>query len=149
MLTPKPGTVALQTFLTSSGPKTLKTFDIPFHGIGPVFFEHTAWDLALATQSLAYVDPDLAFALSRAYTVQQGYAAQQAAIVQSTLYGRSWTQDFEGYWRSIQAYCGDVSILDPQLLQAYDRVLPQIDRVLRDTLVDQAAMLPLERHSTR
>ena len=123
----------LERYLASAGPKTPKTFDVPFHGLGPVFFEQTAWDLALATQSLAYIDADLAFALSRAYTVQRNYAAQQAAIVQSTLYGRSWNQDFEGYWRSVLAYYGDLAFLDPQLLQAYDEVLPQIDRAVGET----------------
>ena len=121
----------LERYLASAGPKTAKTFDVQFHGLGPVFFEQTAWDLALATQSLAYIDPDVAFALSRAYTVQRAYAAQQAAIVQSTIYGRSWDQDFAGYWRSVLAYYGDLSFLDPQLLQAYDDVLPQIDKALR------------------
>lgn len=121
----------LEAFFAKNGPKTAATFDVQFQGLGPVFFEQTAWDLALATQSLAYMEPDLAFALSRAYTVQRGYAAQQLAIIQSTLYGRSWNQDFEGYWRSVLAYYGDLSYLDPTLMKAYDDVLPQIDSALR------------------
>ena len=120
----------LTAFLSSEGPKSSKTFDVKFHGIGPVFYEQTAWDLALATQALAYVDADLAFALSRAYTFQRHIAAQQFAIVQSTLYGRSWTQDFEGYWRQIDAYMGDITILEPRLLKAYDEVLSQLDLAL-------------------
>ncbi len=123
----------LVAYFASNKPKTAATFDVPVHGLGPVFFEQTAWDLALATQSLAYIDPDLAFALSRSYTIQRGYAAQQAAIVQSTIYGRSWHQDFEGYWRSILAYYGDLSVFDPTLLRAYDDVLPQIDRALGES----------------
>jgi hypothetical protein len=121
----------LEAFFAKNAPKTAATFDVAFQGLGPVFFEQTAWDLALATQSLAYMEPDLAFALSRAYTVQRGYAAQQSAIIQSTIYGRSWNQDFEGYWRSVLAYYGDLSYLDPTLMKAYDDVLPQIDRALR------------------
>jgi hypothetical protein len=99
-------------------------------GVGPVFFEQAAWDLALATQALAYIDADLAFRLSRVYTVQQEYAGLQRAIVQSTIYGRSWTQDFEGVFRSILNYMGDVSYFDPELLKAYDEVIPEIDRAL-------------------
>jgi hypothetical protein len=99
-------------------------------GVGPIFFEQAAWDVALATQALAYIDADLAFRLSRVYTVQQEYAGLQRAIVQSTIYGRSWTQDFEGVFRSILNYMGDVSYFDPTLLKAYDEVLPQIDRAL-------------------
>jgi hypothetical protein len=120
----------LEAFLASDRPKTAANFDVPFQGLGPVFFEQTAWDLALATQSLAHIEPELAFALSRAYTVQRGYAAQQSAIVQSTIYGRSWNQDFEGYWRSVLAYYGDLAVLDPTLLRAYDEVVPRIERAL-------------------
>ena len=89
-----------------------------------------AWGLALATQALAYIDADLAFRLSRVYTAQQEYAGLQRAIVQSTIYGRSWTQDFEGVFRSILNYKGDVSSFDPALLKAYDEVIPEIDRAL-------------------
>ena len=64
------------------------------------------------------------------YTAQQEYAGLQRAIVQSTIYGRSWTQDFEGVFRSILNYKGDVSSFDPALLKAYDEVIPEIDRAL-------------------
>jgi hypothetical protein len=127
---------SLAAFFESNRPRTPEAFDVQFRGLGPVFFEQTAWDLALATQSLAYIDADLAFALSRAYTVQRGYAAQQNAIVQSTIYGRSWNQDFEGYWRSVLAYYGDLQVLDPTLLRAYDDVLPRIDRVLGESAAE-------------
>lgn len=81
---------------------------IEMHGVGPVFFERTAWDLALATQALAYVEPSMAFALSRAYSVQQDYVDMQRMILQSTIYGRSRTQDPIGYVGSIADYLGDV-----------------------------------------
>ena len=99
-------------------------------GLGPIFFEQAAWDLALATQALAHVDPELAFDLSRVYTIQQNYAGVQGAIVQSTVYGRSPMQDFEGFWRSLSWYLGDVSYFDPTLIKAYDEVVPRIDRAL-------------------
>jgi hypothetical protein len=102
-------------------------------GVGPVFFEQAAWDLALATQSLAYLEPDLAFALSRVYTLQQNYSGVQTAIVTSTIYGRSVTQDFDGFWRSIHWYLGDVSYFDPSVVKAYDEVLVQIDRALGES----------------
>jgi hypothetical protein len=120
----------LQDFFKSDVPKTSANFKVDVHGIGPVFFERTAWDLALATQALSYLDSDLAFALSRVYTLQNGYAAQQQAIVQSTMYGRSWNQDFEGYFRSVLGYFNDLNYLDPTLMRAYDEVLPKLDRAL-------------------
>jgi hypothetical protein len=102
-------------------------------GLAPVFFEEGAWDLALATQSLAHIEPDLAFAISRLYTTQRGYTDLQKAIVQSTVYGRSYTSDFDGFWRSIMWYLGDTSYFDPLLIKTYDEVLPQIDRALGES----------------
>src|SRR4029453_2496856 len=40
-----------------------RTLSVRLQGVQPAFFEHTAWDLALATQSLTYIESDLAFAL--------------------------------------------------------------------------------------
>ena len=102
-------------------------------GLGPVFFEQAAWDLALATQALAHIDSDLAFTLSRVYTLQQSYGGIQTAILNSTVYGRSATQDFDGFWRSVQYYLGDISFFDPTILKAYDEVLVQIDRALGES----------------
>ena len=42
-------------------------------GLQPATLEHTAWDLALASQSLADIDPNLAFELSRIYGLQTRY----------------------------------------------------------------------------
>ena len=122
----------LTTYFASE-PKTRASLGETVHmtmGVGPVFFEQAAWDLALATQALAYVDADLAFRLSRVYTIQKDYSEVQRSIVQSTIYGQSWTQDIDSVFRSILNYMGDVSYFDPVLLKAYDEVLPEIDRKL-------------------
>src|SRR5262249_4257190 len=47
-----------------------KSIDVGMRGIQPVTFEHTAWDLAIATQSLTNIDRGLAFDLSRIYSAQ-------------------------------------------------------------------------------
>jgi hypothetical protein len=121
----------LDTFFHLPEPRTPSALKISMTaGLGPVFFEQAAWDLALATQALAHVDPELAFDLSRVYTIQRNYAGLQGAIVQSTMYGRSPAQDFEGFWRSLSWYLGDVSYFDPMLLKAYDELLPKIARAL-------------------
>ena len=86
--------------------------------------------MALATQARRVtVDAGGSlFRLSRVYTVQQEYAGLQRAIVQSTIYGRSWTQDFEGVFRSILNYMGDVSYFDPDAAQGVTtRCIPEID----------------------
>jgi hypothetical protein len=44
--------------------------------------------------------------------------------------GRSTTQEFEGFWRSLQYYLGDLSYFDPTIQKAYEEVLIQIDRAI-------------------
>jgi hypothetical protein len=104
-------------------------------GLGPVFFERAAWDLAVATQALAYMDADLSFAISRVYTIQQGYASHQATVTPAVIFGgRSPAQDPEAFWRPVLWYLGDVSFFDPTILKAYDEILPRIDRALGESL---------------
>jgi hypothetical protein len=102
-------------------------------GLGPVFFEQAAWDLAIATQALAYMDLDLSFAISRVYTIQQGYAGHQATVAPSVIFGRSPTQDPDAFWRPVLWYLGDVRYFDPEILKAYDEILPRIDRALGES----------------
>ena len=106
-------------------PKTRSRDTVRIRGLRPVFFEHTAWDLALATQSLPHIDSDLAFKLSRVYALQGAYAQFTLAIMQA-IYLRSMTENFEG----LAAYYGDLVLWEPQLLQMYDELLPLIDRAL-------------------
>lgn len=100
--------------------------------LAPVFFEHSAWDLALATQSLVHIDEDLAFELSRLYRMQQGMDTLQTAIVQSTVYTRSPKSDAEDYFTSLNAFLGDVTYIEPLLLKMYDELQPKIDAALRE-----------------
>ena len=99
-------------------------------GLGPVFFEQAAWDLAIATQALAYMDADLSFAISRVYTLQQGYASHQATVAPTIIFGRSPTQDPAAFWRPVLWYLGDIRFFDPTIMKAYDEILPRIDRAL-------------------
>jgi hypothetical protein len=55
----------------AADPNTRKTIKVQLQGLQRALFEHTAWDLALATQSLEYIDPSLAFSLSRIYAGSQ------------------------------------------------------------------------------
>ena len=50
-------------------------------GVGPVFFEQAAWDVAVATQALRVLDASLAFRLSRVYTVQAGSRRGSGAAI--------------------------------------------------------------------
>lgn len=106
-----------------------KTGDVQVRGLQPVFFERTAWDLAIATQSLAYVDPQIAFALSRIYTLQHDYADQTRSVMQA-MYVRTPTEDVDLFLGTVNVYYGDIVLWEPALLRMYDELLPQLDRVL-------------------
>jgi hypothetical protein len=100
-------------------------------GIGPVYFEHTAWDLALATQALADVDSSLAFELARVYEQQQVYDRLYSGLMQA-MYLRPPSEDYDGFLHSVRVWLDDIVSLDPLLLESYDRVLPLIDAALKD-----------------
>jgi hypothetical protein len=108
---------------------TRKASPVALEGLQPAFFEHTAWDLALATQSLVYLDPPLAFSISRIYTVQQEYADLSRAILQA-LYLRTPSENLPGFLSAVRIYYGDIVLIEPKLLEMYDQVLPQIDHAL-------------------
>jgi uncharacterized protein YjeT (DUF2065 family) len=111
--------------------------DLRINGIKPVFFEHSAWDLAMATQSLNYLDSQLAFAIARVYNRQQAYAELTHDIMQ-TMYLRPPNEDLDPFLRSLSVYYGDVVLMEPELVRMYDDLLPQIDRALGDSF-DQKA----------
>jgi hypothetical protein len=98
---------------------------IRLEGVQPVFFQQTAWDLAIATQSLADIDSDVAFDLSEIYGVQRTYVGLTGGIMQA-IYLRPIAENFE----ALRAYYGDIVLWEPRLLEMYDKVLPKIDRAL-------------------
>ena len=108
-----------------------KSLGVRFEGLKPPIFEHTAWDLALATQSLAYIDPELAFALSRTY----GYQAMTTDLgrgVMQAMYLRPPSEADSTFGAVVQLYYGDLIALEPGLLAAYDELLKAIDRALEE-----------------
>ena len=125
----------IQRFLESNGPKTRQAFDatVQFEGVHPVTFERTAWDLAVAGQSLSYLKPPLAYAISRVYTRQQALQTMQNTFLQSVLASNSLaTQDASGLANVTLAYLRDVNIQEPALLQLYDELLRQLDSPSRN-----------------
>jgi hypothetical protein len=122
----------IESFLQSDAPKTIQSFftAVHFHGLEPVTLERTAWDLALANQSLAYFAPKLAYAISRVYTRQQAFQTLENSFLQSVLGPSTFAgQDATGLARSMDAYLIDVNIQEPDLLKLYAELLPQIDAV--------------------
>jgi hypothetical protein len=86
--------------------------------------DFSAWDLALATQSLAYLDPDLVAEMSSTYRLQEIYLGAHRAI-QQTAY--SFT-DFVYYLRGLMAYFDDASLYEELLLKRYENILERLDK---------------------
>jgi hypothetical protein len=106
-----------------------KNLDVHIEGLRPAAIERTAWDLALATQSLADIDPQLGFALARIYTSQQAYAELTRGILQA-MYLRPPNENLDAFLRSMALYYDDVVLMEPELVRRYDEVLPQLDHAL-------------------
>jgi len=122
----------IQSFLQSDAPKTLESFftAVHFRGLEPIMFERSAWDLALANQSLSYLPPKLAYAISRVYTRQQAFQTLENSFLQSVLAPSTFAgKDATGLAKSMDAYLIDVNIQEPELLKLYAQLLPQIDAV--------------------
>jgi hypothetical protein len=113
----------------ATDPQKRNRADIELQGLRPAVFEQTAWDLALSTQSLTYIDPDLAFALSKIYNSQQQYIVLTRGITQA-MYLVPLKENFDAFLAAVDTYFSDVVLMEPQLLKMYDEVLPLIDREL-------------------
>ena len=113
--------------------RTRSTDDIRIRGIQPASFERTAWDLALITQSLTFVDPSLAFALSRIYTTQQSYEGLSRGILQAMYLLPPMSENPTPFFGALAVYYGDIVYYEPKLLEMYDAILPQIDLALGDS----------------
>ena len=102
-----------------------------FQGLKPPFLDRTAWDLALATQSLAHIDSDLAYGLSRIYLLQDFVDELGRGIAQA-MFLRPPQQEYVAFLSAVDLYYGDLVGLEPELVKAYDLVIPEIDRALGD-----------------
>ena len=109
--------------------KSRNVADVKINGLQWVTFEHTAWDLALATQSLTYIDSDLAYSLSRVYGVQQSYGDLTRGMTQA-MYTLAPQENFDGFAQAVNTFLGDVTYMESRLITMYDEVLPRIDRAL-------------------
>jgi hypothetical protein len=112
-------------------PKTRAETDLEMEGIMPVAFDHTAWDLAIATQALTDIDSDLAFELARVYEIQRQYLGLTNGVTQA-MYLRPPSGDFTAFLHSVKVYYDDIVLLEPNLLKMYEALLPMIDRALKD-----------------
>jgi hypothetical protein len=118
----------VETYLAADRDKRRRS-DLSIKGIQPVSFEHTAWDLAIATQSLAYLDAQLAFNLARVYDRQQLYTELTHGALQA-MYLRPPSENLDAFLPVLALYYDDIVLEEPGLVSAYDELLPQIDQAL-------------------
>ncbi len=105
--------------------------EVHFQGMRPVIFEHTAWDLALATQALSYIDPQLAFDISKVYTQQNAFQILENSFLASAFTPASMSGDnVKGLATAMMVYLGDVNVQEPLTLQLYEKVIPEIKSAL-------------------
>jgi Tfp pilus assembly protein PilE len=100
---------------------------VHFEGMRPAIFEHTAWDLALATQALSYLDPDLAFDISKVYTKQNAFQKLEDSFLAAAFTPASVSSDnVKGMATAMELYLIDVNQQEPAILQLYDKVIPEV-----------------------
>ena len=123
----------LEQFLRSKEPPSEERLykEVHFEGVRPVIFEHTAWDLALATQALSYLKPDLAFDISKVYTQQNAYQTLENSFLASAFSPASMSIDNpKGLATAMVVYLNDVNQQEPAILQLYDKVIPEVNSAL-------------------
>ncbi len=129
------GTLALELheFLASKEPPTDERYSktVHFEGMRPETFEHTAWDLALATQALSYLKPDLAFDISKVYTKQNAFQKLEDSFLASAFTPSGLSSDnLKGLATAMEIYLIDVNQLEPALVSRYEKIIPEIKRAL-------------------
>src|SRR6266550_397826 len=123
----------LDQFLHSNEPPSEDRFrkEVHFEGVRPVIYEHTAWDLALATQALSYIKPDLAFDISKVYTQQNAFQTLENSFLASAYTPASMSSDNpKGMATAMVFYLIDVNQQEPAILQLYDKVIPEVNSAL-------------------
>jgi hypothetical protein len=118
----------IRAFLSASA-EDRDAVGLRLQGIQVVWFESTAWDLALATEALSFIDQDLAFDLADVYDAQEGYADLTGGLLQA-MYVRPPSEDIERFLHSLLVYYDDIVGMEPELIDTYDRVLLRIDDAL-------------------
>jgi hypothetical protein len=104
---------------------------VRFAGLKPLTLERGAWDVALATGSLAYIEPELAFLLSSTYGYQS-MAAELGRVVMDRMYSRPPTEADSNFFAVAQLYYGDLVGMEAGFIAAYDELIPAIDLELAE-----------------
>ena len=102
-----------------------------FQGFRPPNLSRTALQLALATQSLSYLPPDLAFGIADAYQQQEVYSGIQQSFMANVFSPAFFRDDNRGSsFAAIKVFLGDAAYQEPALLKRYAALLPRLDSAL-------------------
>ena len=122
-------TLASLQALLSPDEETREAASVRLEGVRPVFFENTAWDMALAIGSLVHIDPDVAFELSAIYDAQRRYDSLTVGFT-NAMYMHPPSANDDAFFQALAVYYGDVVLMEPELLRHYAEVLPRIRSAL-------------------
>jgi len=92
-------------------------------------FDYSTWDVAVATESLAHIDPDVVAMISDAQRMQRMIEEDHRAI-QQVSYS---FQNQVHYLRGVTGYFGDTALHEKLLLERYEKLLPRLDRAIEDS----------------
>ncbi len=122
----------LDQFLSSAEPATEERLgrEVHFLGVRQVLFEHTAWDLALATQSLSYLPPDLALQISKVYTKQAAFQTLGNGFLSAVYTGTMSGENVRGFVVALRLYLGDANEEEPAMISLYEKIIPQLKAAL-------------------
>jgi hypothetical protein len=106
--------------------------NVSMQGIRPAPLDHAAWDLAIATQSLSYIDPALSLSLSQLYNTQATVVALGNGLLQS-MYVQPPIDDARAttFFGAVMLYYDDMAVYEPKMISLYDEALQQIDKALK------------------
>jgi hypothetical protein len=102
---------------------------VNFAGLRPLSFEQGAWELAIATGSLAYIDPELAFLLSQTYA-DQSLAMELGRTLMGVIYRDPPPGAGSNFFATVRLYYGDMVGMETGFIVAYDVLIAAIDAEL-------------------
>ena len=126
---------ALLAYLNANGPALMASMmdprqpvplPVPDVTTDSAVFDYSTWDVAVATQSLAYIDPEVVAMISDAQRMQQMIEDDHKAIAQvSYSY-----QNLVHFLRGLAGYFGDTALHERLLLERYEKLLPRLDKAI-------------------
>lgn len=122
------GLKRIQTYLAADA-RTRAGMPLPFAGTHPAFLEYAGWDVALATQSLAHIPPDLAHAIAHVYSAQRQLDGATRDITH-IMYAKAGTGNHVSLLGSMSVYFSDCNLIEPRLIALYDEMIPRLDRAI-------------------